>query len=66
VAAARLAYKAEATHYGTWWLLSVPDVPGALTPMARLEDGEMAAREVIAIILNVPNDSFDVTVVPKR
>jgi hypothetical protein len=52
----------EATQYGTWWLLNVPKVPGAITPMARLEDGERAAREIIAFLLGVPADSFDVVV----
>jgi hypothetical protein len=58
----RPSYTARASERGNWWLVSVPQVPGAMTPVPRLIDAERMAREVIARVLNVPKDSFDVTI----
>jgi hypothetical protein len=60
--AERPSYTARACNRGNWWLLNVPEVPGAMTPMGTLIDAERIAREVISRVLGVPKDSFDVTI----
>jgi hypothetical protein len=60
--AERPTYTAKTCNRGNWWLVSVPEVPGAITPVGRLVDAERMAREVIARVLAVPRDSFDVMV----
>ena len=57
-------YKARAKRDGKWWAISVAGLPGALTQARRLDQAEARTREVIALVLDVPKDSFDVTVTP--
>jgi hypothetical protein len=45
-------------------MISVPDVPGALTQVRRLDRAPAMAREFIALIHDVPKDSFDVAILP--
>jgi hypothetical protein len=58
----RHRYTARACRRKNWWLVSVPEVPGALTPVPRLIDAERMARQVISRVLDVPGDSFAVIV----
>lgn len=46
-------YAVEVTRYGRWWMVSVPEVDG-LTQARRLSDVDLAARELIAVTLDVP------------
>ena len=57
-------YTARAQRDGKWWAISVAGLPGALTQVRRLDQAEAMAREVIALVLDVPEDSFDVSVTP--
>jgi hypothetical protein len=60
----RQLYTARARRDGKWWAISVAGLPGALTKVRRLDQAEATTREVIALVLDVPEDSFDVTVTP--
>ncbi len=60
----RTLYTARAKRDGKWWSISVADLPGALTQVRRLDQAEAMAREVIALVLDVPEDAFDVMVTP--
>ena len=61
----RTIYKVTATRAGEWWALDVPDVPGARSQARRLDQAEDAAREAIALLLDVPGDSFGVAIEPE-
>ena len=60
----KVVYTATAERSGKWWALSVEGVPGAHTQVRRLDQAEAMAREVIALILDVPQDSFTVRLSP--
>ncbi len=62
---ARPTYTAVCTRSDGWWAIEVPEVRGAFSQARRLEQVEEMAREVIALLLGVPEDSFDVTVTPQ-
>jgi predicted RNase H-like HicB family nuclease len=53
-------YKVTTERSGNWWAFSVPEVPGAHGQAKRLEQVGTEARDVIAMMLEVPEDSFDV------
>jgi hypothetical protein len=55
---------ARANREGKLWAISVKGLPGALSRVRRLDQTEAMAREVIALVLDVPEDSFDVVVAP--
>jgi predicted RNase H-like HicB family nuclease len=57
-------YLVRAVRSGRWWAIDVPELPGVLSQARRLDQVESMAREVIALMLNVPEDSFDVSVEP--
>lgn len=61
----RTIYTVTATRTGDWWDLEVPEVPGATSRARRLDQAEGAAREAIAVLLDVPADSFGVEVAPE-
>lgn len=58
----RRVYVAQATRSGDWWAIAVPDVPGVHSQARRLDQVGPMAREAIALILDVPEGSFDVQV----
>lgn len=60
----RPTYTAVCTRSDGWWAIEVPEVRGAFTQARRLEQAEEMAREAIALLLNVPENSFDVAVSP--
>ncbi|MDQ6900484.1 MAG: type II toxin-antitoxin system HicB family antitoxin, partial [Candidatus Dormibacteraeota bacterium] len=61
----RRAYLAEAVRdEDGWWIVEVPEVDGAMTQAPRLDQVEEMAREVVALLLELPADSFDVVVRP--
>jgi predicted RNase H-like HicB family nuclease len=59
VAAVRMTYRVRAQRDGRWRVLSVPDVPGALSQVRSLADAKDWIREAIAAVVNVDPDSFD-------
>jgi predicted RNase H-like HicB family nuclease len=60
----RRAYRVTAERDGRWWLVRVPEVPAAFTQARRLDQAEAMAREVVSLLLDVPEDSFDLRVEP--
>lgn len=60
----RQNYTATARRDGKWWFIEVTEVDGAFTQVKRLDHAEAMAREVVALLLNVPEESFDITVAP--
>lgn len=61
----RKTYQVKATRSGDWWAIDVPGLLGAHTQTRRLDQVEHMAREVISLLLDVPEDSFDVEVQPQ-
>jgi predicted RNase H-like HicB family nuclease len=57
-------YVVVAQRSGDWWAVEVPEVPGVFTQAERLSQVEDMAREAIALMLDVPESSFDVEVKP--
>lgn len=55
----RAAYTVRAVRAGAWWAIEVPEVEGTFTQARRLDQVEAVAREAIALMLDVPEDSFD-------
>lgn len=58
----RARYTAKAERSGDWWAVDVPEIHGVHTQARRLDRVEHMARDVIALMLEVPADSFDVEV----
>lgn len=57
-----MTYVARCLRSGDWWAIEVPEVPGVHTQAKRLEQVEAMAREAIALMLGIPEDSFNVEV----
>jgi predicted RNase H-like HicB family nuclease len=61
----RKLFRAIAERDGRWWFVRVPDERGLYTQVRRLDQAEAMIREVIGLMLEVPEDSFDVAVEPQ-
>ena len=59
----RPRYTAIAERDGTWWAITVPELPGVFSQARRLDRVEYMARDAIALMLEVPPDSFDIGVI---
>lgn len=55
-------YGIQCIRSGDWWAVEVPEVPGVHTQARRLDQAEAMAREAIALMLDVPPDSFAVEI----
>lgn len=62
--AERQLFRVNARRNGEWWALVVPGVPGVLTEVKQLGQASQEVREAIALLLEVPENSFDVEIVP--
>lgn len=60
----RKTYTAQCRRVGDWWAINVLDVPRVHTQARRLDQVETMARDAIALLLDVPEGSFDVVVKP--
>jgi predicted RNase H-like HicB family nuclease len=58
-------YKAIAVRSGRWWALAVPELEGVFSQARRLDQAEPIIREAIGLMLEVPDDSFDVAIEPQ-
>lgn len=63
-AAERPRYRVTAERDGRFWFLRVAELPGVFTQVRRLEQAPEMIRDAIALMLDVPADSFDVDVEP--
>jgi predicted RNase H-like HicB family nuclease len=59
------SYRVTARRSGKWWAFQAPDVPGAVGQARRLEQVEHEARDVLSMMLNVPEESIEVELVPE-
>ena len=57
-------YLVRAVRSGRWWAIDVPELRGVFSQARRLDQVAFMAREVIALMLHVSEDSFDITVEP--
>ncbi len=55
-------YNVNVQRSGQWWAISVPQLRGVFSQSRRRGDVEAMARDAIALYLDVPADSFDITV----
>jgi predicted RNase H-like HicB family nuclease len=58
-------YTAICRRSGDWWAVTVPELKGVHTQAKRLNQVEAMVREAIALFLDAPADSFDITVKPE-
>ncbi|MFI1740782.1 type II toxin-antitoxin system HicB family antitoxin [Streptomyces sioyaensis] len=58
------AYRVTARRAGEWWALEVPDLPGVFSQAKRLDKADEAAREAIAVMLDVETEDVEVTIEP--
>src|SRR5260370_18801294 len=47
-----------------WWAVSVPGVRGVYSQAKRLDQVEPLVREALSMVLDVPEDSFDIRIEP--
>lgn len=59
-------YRVLAKRSGAWWALSVPEVPGAFSqvPHDQLDGAEAMIAEAVALMLDVDQSSFEVSLSP--
>jgi predicted RNase H-like HicB family nuclease len=55
-------YRVQVERGDRWWIVSVPEVPGAHTQARHLREVGPMAREVIALMLEIPEDTFELDV----
>jgi predicted RNase H-like HicB family nuclease len=55
-------YTALCERSSDWWAVTVPEVRGIHTQAKRLDSVEAMVREAIGLMLDVPEDSFEVNV----
>lgn len=60
----RKTYTARCQRSGDWWAISVPELSGVHTQARRLEKAGAMAGDAVALLLDVPPDSFDVKIEP--
>ncbi len=61
----RMTYVAHAVREGGWWAIEVTELSGVFTQARRLDQAEAMVRDVVSLWLEVPEDSFDVDIVPE-
>jgi len=59
-------YTAVYRRFGNRWAISVPELPGVHPRVTRLDQAEALTRRVIAGVLGIPADSFDLRLGPAR
>lgn len=62
VAVMARTYEVRVTHGQQWWLIEVPEIPGAVSQARSLREVESMVRDLIAVMLEVPTDSFEINV----
>src|SRR5512142_1771009 len=58
-------YTVPAVRNEGWWVLTVPEVPGAVSQVRSLASAEEYVREAIAFVAGLDPDSFAVEVLPQ-
>lgn len=60
----KTTYEVNAIRTRKWWALEVPDVPRAMSQTRRLDQADSMIREALALVLDVPEDSFELSIHP--
>jgi predicted RNase H-like HicB family nuclease len=60
----KTTYDVNAIRTGKWWALEVPAVPRAMSQARRLDQADTMIREALAMVLDVPEDSFNLSIHP--
>lgn len=60
----RPRYTVTASREGGWWELDVEGLENVFAQARRLDQAEDMARDVIAAMLDIPEDSFDIEIHP--
>jgi hypothetical protein len=58
----RPIYKARAVRQGDGWAISIDGVPGVCRQARRPEDVAFIVRDGLALMLDIPEDSFDLAI----
>jgi len=58
----RPTYTVVVKRDGEWWHIRVPELQNVFTQSRRLDQVDHMAREVTALMLDVPEDSFDLQI----
>lgn len=58
----RKRYDVVVKREAGWWIIQVPELDDRVTQARRLNEVERNVRELVAVWLDVPMDSFDVDV----
>jgi predicted RNase H-like HicB family nuclease len=61
---AMTTYHVTARREGRWWALRCDELPGVFSQVARLDRAAEEVREAIAFVAEVPEDSFEIVVMP--
>jgi len=52
-------YTVTTERSGHWWAFSIPEIPGAHGQAKRLDQVKDEARDVVSLLQDAPEDSFD-------
>lgn len=63
---ARPCHRVVVRRSGEWWAISVPKIVGVHSQAGHIDEVEVAARDALALFLDVPPSSFDVEIEIKR
>lgn len=55
-------YRVVVSRSGKFWFVQVTDLPMGMTQARRIADVEPMARDLIASLLDIPPDSFELTI----
>jgi hypothetical protein len=58
----RKTYRVDVSRDGKFWLIQVPGVKSGFSQAASLREVEPTVRDLLSLLLEVPEDSFDVDV----
>jgi hypothetical protein len=55
-------YRVNVSRSGKFWFVQVPDVPMGMTQARRIAEVQPMARDLIASLLDIPPDSFELAI----
>jgi len=61
----KMELTANCQRSGNWWAIEVPELPGLFTQTRRLDQVEAMVKDAASLMLDEPQASFSVTVVPR-
>lgn len=55
-------YRVEIVRDDGWWVISVPELRGVFSQARRRDEVEAMARDAVALYLDVPENSFELSI----